>query len=83
MLVRKQILCDIEIDGVRNECVFLIIPELVKPCILGISFLQEVGCRIDIGNKIINLKNKTDEEEYAVPIMNTEVVDSEEEEEVL
>ena len=52
-LVKRQILCDIEIDGIRYECVFLIIPELVKPCILGISFLQEVGCRIDIGNKVI------------------------------
>ena len=63
-LIRKQILRDIEIDGVRNECVFLIIPELIKPCILGISFLQEIGCRIDIGNKVIELKNPADEEEY-------------------
>ena len=82
-LIRKQILCDIEIDGVKNECVFLIIPELIKPCILGISFLQEMGCRIDIGNRRIELKNKADEEEYAVPIMNIELLNSEEEEEIL
>ena len=60
-LIKKQILCDIEIDGVRSECVFLIIPDLVKPCILGMSFLQETGCRIDIGRRIIELKGKADE----------------------
>ena len=32
--IRKQILCDIEIDGIKNECVFLVIPDLIKPCIL-------------------------------------------------
>ena len=82
-LIRKQILCDIETDSVKNECVFLIIPELIKPCILGISFLQEMGCRIDIGNRRIELRNKADEEEYAVPIMNIELLNSEEEEEIL
>ena len=42
-----------------------------------------MGCRIDIGNKGIELKNKADEEEYAVPIMNIELLNSEEEEEIL
>ena len=29
-LIRKQILCDIEIDGLKNECVFLVIPVLIN-----------------------------------------------------
>ena len=36
--IRKQILCDIDIDGIKNECVFLVIPDLIKPCILRIVF---------------------------------------------
>ena len=39
-LIKKQILCDIELDGVKSECVFVVIPDLIKPCILGMSFLQ-------------------------------------------
>ena len=59
-LIRKQILCDIDIDGIKNECVFLVIPDLIKPCILGISFLQEAGCLIDMGKRVIELKGKAD-----------------------
>ena len=42
-----------------------------------------MGCRIDIGNRRIELTNKADEEEYAVPIMNIELLNSEEKEKIL
>ena len=62
---------------------FLIIPDLVEPCILGMSFLQETGCRIDIGRRIIELKEKADEAENAIPIMHMAVISREEDEEIM
>ena len=61
-------------------CVFLIIPELVRPCILGISFLQEKGCVIDVNKGIVEFKDKTGERELVVPIMHMEMVEEEEDE---
>ena len=45
-LIRKQIMCEIFIDDVRLDCVFLVIPNLIRDCILGISFLKEEGCAV-------------------------------------
>ena len=42
-----------------------------------------MGCRIDIGNKKIELRNAADEEVRAVPIMNIELLNNGEEEEIL
>lgn len=82
-LIRKQILCDIYIEEIKYECVFLIIPDLIKPCILGTNFLQETGCLIDMGRRIVELRREDDEATYTVPMMHIKVVDVEEEEEII
>lgn len=46
-LIRKQIFVNVEINKEVYECVFLIIPNLIHDCIIGINFLRENACIID------------------------------------
>ena len=59
-LIRKQILSDIYINGFKMDCVFLIIPNLIRQCILGISFLKEEGCLIDDAKGVVEFKGRAD-----------------------
>ena len=52
-------------------------------CILGINFLQETGCLIDMGKRIVELRREADEAACTVPMIHIEVVDTEEEEEII
>ena len=82
--VRKQIFCKISInDSLSFDCVFLIVPGLVRECILGMIFLKQTGSIINIKNNKIQLKIELkaigDEESCEVPLMVQEDVSSIEE----
>ena len=81
-LIRKQIMCEIYINDVKMDCVFLIIPNLIRPCILGISFLKEEGCFIDVAKGVVGFKGRAEETEFTLPIMHMEVMNEEEGEEI-
>lgn len=71
--IKKQILCDIEVNNIKTECVFLIIPGLVRDCIIGMNFLQQEGCVINIPENYINFvkqqkEPKGEEQHSIVPI---------------
>lgn len=46
-LIRKQIFVNIQINKETYECVFLIVPNLIHDCIIGVNFLRENACIID------------------------------------
>ena len=41
--VTQQILLTVQIEGLRVDSVFVVVPELIKDCILGIGLLEENG----------------------------------------
>jgi len=49
--IRRQALIEFEIDGVKYEQVFMILPNLEPDAILGINFLQENDVMIDVARK--------------------------------
>lgn len=55
--IRKQILCEVHFDNTKRDCVFLIIPGLIRECILGMEFLQQEGCIINIPQNYIQFSN--------------------------
>ena len=62
--------------------VFLIIPNLIRQCILCISYLKEEGCLIDVAKGVVEFKDRADELKFAVPIMHMKVLDEEEGDEI-
>ena len=74
-LIRKQIMCEIIIDNVKLDCVFLVIPNLIKDCILGISFLKEEGCVIDMNKGTVEFRGRTGEQELQLPIGHMEFIE--------
>lgn len=49
--IRKQIMCQVDLNGHVSDCVFLIIPHLICDCIIGMQYLQQEGCLINIPKK--------------------------------
>ena len=74
-LIRKQIMCEISIDNVKLDCVFLVIPNLIRDCILGISFLKEEGCIIDMNQGTVEFRGRTGEQELQLPIVHMELIE--------
>ena len=64
------------------DCVFLIIPNLIRQCILGTSFLKEEGCVINVAKGVVEFKGRADEPEFTVPIVHMEVMEEEEGEKI-
>lgn len=46
--IKKQILCEVRIDNCTIDCVFLIIPGLIRDCLLGMKFLKQTNGIINI-----------------------------------
>ena len=74
-LIRKQILCEIYVNEVKMYCVFLIIPNLIRNCILGISFFKDEGCLIDVAGGVVEFKRSGGEQKLSIPIVHMEVVE--------
>lgn len=51
--IKKQVLLEANINGMKFDMVFLIIPGLIKDCIMGIRTLRERGCIINLPQEII------------------------------
>lgn len=80
--VRKQILCEITINGIKRDCVFLIIPGLVRDCILGIHLLKQEGCAINIRDNYITFQEHNDlpersDEPQHIPLLTINTTDNE------
>lgn len=53
--IRKQIFLDLSLCDLQINVIFLVIPGLIKDCILGISTLREYGCIINLPQNTIKL----------------------------
>ena len=77
-LIRKQILYEIYVNNVKMDCVFLIIPNLIRNCILGISFFKDEGCLINVAGGVVEFKGRGGEQKFSIPIVHMEVVEESE-----
>ena len=64
------------------DCVFLVIPNLIRNCILGIIFLKDERCLIDVEKGVVEFRRREEEQNVSVPIVHMEVVEEEEEDEI-
>ena len=60
---------DVEVDSV-----FIVVPELVKDCIVGVGLLEEHVCVIDLHNKQLTIPGKGDQKEATAEIFHVEIV---------
>ena len=69
--IRTQIRAEIDIQGVTKELNFLIIPHLVRPCILGIDSQKVLGALLDIANDTVEFRveGKETELKYQLSIL--------------
>lgn len=49
--ITRQILIKTEIGGRIDDCVFVIVPGLIRDCIVGIELLEEGGGVLDLADK--------------------------------
>lgn len=47
-LIHKRILCEVNIGNQYYDCIFIIIPKLLRPWIIGIHSLMENECVINL-----------------------------------
>ena len=73
-LVRKQILCDIYTSDIKIDCVFLIIPNLIRNCILGISFMKDERCLIDVEKGVVEFRGREEEQNVSIPIVHLSLI---------
>ena len=52
--LRKQIYADIQLPNYLIQVVFLVVPKLSRPCIIGIDLLDEFRSQIDLDSKTIS-----------------------------
>lgn len=72
--IRKQILCEVEINSIQYDVVFLVIPGLIRDCILGMNFLSQVNGVINLPEGYVQLQPTTEdpdemEQVWKVPIL--------------
>lgn len=60
-LVRRQVLCNMKLQGYVYEGVFLVVPKLIYNCILEISFLYENNCIVDFRKYNLEVSASTDD----------------------
>ena len=52
--LKEQIYADVQLPNHLIQVVFLVVPKLSRPCIIGIDLLDEFRSQIDLDNKIIS-----------------------------
>lgn len=52
--ITHHILIEMEINGRRWDCVFVILPEMIRKCIIGIELLHDDGCILDLAQKLMS-----------------------------
>lgn len=58
-LIRKQILLEAKINHIIYDIVLLVIPNLIKDCIIGIDMLREWGGIINLPQEVISFTDTT------------------------
>lgn len=58
--ITHQILVEVNINGRREDGVFVVVPELIRDCIIGVDFLYNGGCIMNFQKKQIQFTS-TDE----------------------
>ena len=66
--VTQQVLLTTKIGDVEMDGVFLVVPELVTDCIIGIGLLEEYGCIIDFRNQQVTIPEKGNQKEVTAEI---------------
>ena len=54
--VKIQVRAKVEINGLKTDLNFLIIPRLVRPCILGIDSQKDLGVLLDVRNEQVTFR---------------------------
>lgn len=49
--IKHQILVEVEVKDRKEDCVFIIVLDLICDCIIGIELLYEGGCILDFAGK--------------------------------
>ena len=52
--INKQIFVDIQLPNCLIQTIFLVLPKLSRPCMIGIDFLDHLISKIDLDNKTIS-----------------------------
>ena len=71
--ITQQILLTVQIEGLKVDSVFVVVPELIKDCILGIGLLEENGCVIDLNKKRLIIQGEQNHEETTAEIILMEL----------
>lgn len=56
--ISQQILVEVAVNQYKFDCVFVIIPGLIRDCILGIPLLQEGNCTINLQDNCITFHSQ-------------------------
>lgn len=69
--IRHQILIKTVIGERVDDCVFVIVPDLIRDCIIGIELLDDAGCILDLAQKQLTFtrNNKNHVERTTADIM--------------
>ena len=68
--ITQQVLLTFQIGELKFDSVFVVVPELIRECILGFELLAKNGCVIDLSNKQIRIQgDHTHEEETTAEIL--------------
>ena len=74
----RQIYADVQVPNYTIQVVFLVVPKLSRPCIIGIDLLDEFKSHIDLDNKIISFSHL--EGKPSIRIINEEGITSQKKE---
>ena len=69
--LNKQIYADVQLPNHIIQVVFLVVPKLSRPCIIGIDLLDEFKSNIDLNNKTISFPHL--QGKPSIRIVNEEV----------
>ncbi len=71
--VTQQILLTVQIGSLEVDSVFVVVPELIKDCILGVGLLEENGCVLDLNNKRLIIQGDQNQEVTIPEILRVEL----------
>ena len=63
---QQQVLLNVQIKNFNFESVFIVVPDLVRECILGVDLLADSGCVIDLSNKQLKIKGDPTHDEATI-----------------
>lgn len=77
--ITQQVMLEIRIGEYITDSVFIIVPNLIRDCIIGISLLQESKCIINLKDNHITFNNNTNRKiPVCSEILTVEIAEEEE-----